>query len=258
VLVSRPVRELTRPGLEAPLRIHPGVMMQRWEQVSFLHWPVDPDAMRRLLPPELEVDTFDGAAWVGLIPFRLTVRLPGVPSIPWVSTFPETNVRTYVRGPDGRCGIWFLSLDAARLGGVAVARSSYRLPYVWAGMRMTSEAGLIRYRARRRWPGGGGAGMNLAIRPGASIRPEKISDLERFLIWRWRLYSPGRMKLPPRGIRLLATQVDHPPWPVRRAGIVELREDLLAAAGVEVLERDPLVHFSSGVDVRFGRREVCA
>lgn len=123
---------------------------------------------------------------------------------------------------------------------------------------MSGEAGGIRYEARRRWPGGRGAGFNLGVQPGVPIPPEEISDLERFLIWRWRLYSPGRMRLPPSGVRLLATQVDHAPWPARRAGIVELQESLIAAAGVEVLERDPLVHFSSGVEVRFGRREVCA
>jgi uncharacterized protein YqjF (DUF2071 family) len=229
-------------------------MVQRWEHLTFLHWRADPEAVARLLPSGLEVDAFDGSAWIGLIPFRLTVRLPGTPAIPWLSTFPETNVRTYVRGPDGRMGIWFLSLDAARLGAVLVARGSYRLPYVWARTSIRFEDGVMRYRSSRRWHGSSGAGLHLAVSPGEPIQPQDLTDLERFLICRWRLYSPARMQLPPDGIRFVATQVDHPPWPVRRASVVELRQNLLTAAGIEV-QGAPLVHYSTGVEVRFARRQ---
>src|SRR6266545_3110550 len=97
--------------------------------------------MLALLPPGLEVETFDGAAWVGLVPFLMDgVRPPGVPPLPWASRFPETNVRTYALGPDGRGAIWFLSLDAARLGAVLTARASYALPYFWSRMSVGSGA----------------------------------------------------------------------------------------------------------------------
>src|SRR6266536_756176 len=93
------------------------VMLQHWRRLTFLHWPYPPPAVQALLPPGLEVETFDGAAWVGLVPVLMDgVRPPGVPPLPWASRFPETNVRTYALGPDGRGAIWFLSLDAARLG----------------------------------------------------------------------------------------------------------------------------------------------
>jgi uncharacterized protein len=228
-------------------------MVQRWERLTFLHWPVEPELVQRLLPPGLEPDLFDGAAWVGLIPFRLTVGLPWMPRVPWVSTFSEANVRTYVRGSDGERGIWFLSLDAERLGAVAVARRVYRLPYVWARMRQREGFGTILYESRRRWPGPEAPSFRIAIAPGRAIPPGELSELERFLICRWRLYSPAAMALPPSGFGFVATQVDHPAWPVRRARAVELRQELTAAAGLEV-QGSPLVHFSPGVKVRFDRR----
>ena len=111
-----------------PFTVDKPVMRQRWERLTFLHWSYDPDAVQRLLPGGLTVDTFGGAAWVGLVPFFMRVHTPGDHGAPWVSNFCETNVRTYALDREGRPGIWFLSLDAARLGAVAVARASYQLP----------------------------------------------------------------------------------------------------------------------------------
>ncbi|HZD67825.1 MAG TPA: DUF2071 domain-containing protein, partial [Actinomycetes bacterium] len=125
------------PAGPAPLarRVRRPVMLQHWRLLTFLHWRYPPEAVRVLLPPGLEVETFDGAAWVGLVPFLMDgVRPPGVPPLPWASRFPETNVRTYALGPDGRSAIWFLSLDAARLGAVVAARAGYALPYFWSRM----------------------------------------------------------------------------------------------------------------------------
>jgi uncharacterized protein len=247
-----PTMRSDAPPLVAPVRIRPGVMVQRWERLTFLHWPVEPALVQRLLPPGLEPDLFDGSAWVGLIPFRLTVGLPWMPRLPWVSTFAEANVRTYVRGADGEPGIWFLSLDAERLGAVAVARRVYRLPYVWARMRQHETNGTILYESRRRWPGPEAPSFRIAVAPGRPIPPAELSELERFLICRWRLYTPAALELPPSGFEFAATQVDHPPWPLRRARVVELRQELTAAAGLEV-KGFPLVHFSPGVKVRFDR-----
>lgn len=99
------------------------VMFQRWDSLTFLHWRYPPEVISPLLPRKLELDTFDGTAWVGLTPFVLTgLRPPGFPAIPWISRFPEMNVRTYVRGPDGERGIWFFSLEAARIAAVIGAR----------------------------------------------------------------------------------------------------------------------------------------
>jgi uncharacterized protein YqjF (DUF2071 family) len=184
-------------------------MLQRWDDLSFLHWSYAPETVARLLPAGLQVDTIDGAAWVGVVPFRLTIRAPGVPAVPWAGRFAEVNVRTYVRGPDGRPGIWFLSLDPARLGGVMLARHTYRVPYVWARTVAERRGTQVRYRSRRRWPGPRGASLALQVRLGEALDARDLNDLERFLICRWRLYSPGPATLPARGVPMLATQVEH-------------------------------------------------
>src|SRR4051812_46149326 len=105
------------------------VMRQRWENLTFLHWRYRVADVRPLLPAGLEPDVYDGEAWVGLVPFRVRgLTLPKAPAVPWLSTFPETNVRTYVIDRTGRRGVWFFSLDAARLPAVAGARLLYGLP----------------------------------------------------------------------------------------------------------------------------------
>ena len=107
-----------------PFTVDRPVMRQRWERLTFLHWPCEPTLVQRLLPSGLTVHTFGGTAWVGLVPFFMRVHTPGGHGAPWVSNFCETNVRTYAVDQDGRAGIWFLSLDAARAGAVAVARAN--------------------------------------------------------------------------------------------------------------------------------------
>jgi len=238
--------------LEAPIRVAHPTMLQRWTELSFVHWAFEPATVQACLPPELEADTFDGAAWVGLIPFRLSIRRPGVPYFPWVSRFAETNLRTYVIGPDGRRGIWFLSFDAARFGAVAVARTWYRLPYMWADVAIRTQHDTIRYRGRRRWPEPR-ATYDLTLRIGSAIgRP---SPLERFWSARWHLFSPARQPLPPRRIELDVTSVDHPPWPLHQAEVLELDETLLSVAGLPRPEEPPTALFSPGVTTRFAARE---
>ena len=238
--------------LAPPRRIRPGTMVQRWEDLAFISWPFAAADVERLLPNGLEVDTFGGAAWVSLVPFRLTVRLPGLPGAPWASRFSEVNVRTYVRVPDGRRAIWFLSLDASRLGAVALARRSYRLPYMWAHTTLDRAGDLVRYAGRRRWPEGGAA-WDLAVDVGGEMG--HVDDLHRYLTARWRLVSPTPLELPARSIGFVTTTVDHPPWPLRHARLVEGRETLLAAAGLPRPNESPAMAFSPGVTVRFSRRE---
>src|SRR3954454_4398523 len=126
------------------------VMLQRWDNLTFLHWRYRPEVIRALLPRELELDTFDGSGGVGLTPFLLTgLRLPRTPALPWISRFPEMNVRTYVRGPDGERGIWFFTLEADRLLAVFGARSSYRLPYRWARMSVRRNTTSVQYFSKR-------------------------------------------------------------------------------------------------------------
>src|SRR5436309_5532782 len=139
--------------MEIPAVRHP-VMHQQWRRLTFLHWRYPAELVQARLPEGLTVDTMDDTAWLGLIPFLMVgVRPPGVPGMPWLSRFPETNVRTYVRGPDGKPGIWFFSLDAARLPAVLAGRVGYGLPYYWSEMSVTSTDTTTAYGCRRRWPG---------------------------------------------------------------------------------------------------------
>ena len=238
-------------ALGAPARIDRPAMLQRWTQLSFVHWAYEPEAVQGILPPELAVDPFDGAAWVGLIPFRLAIRRPGVPYVPWLSRFAETNLRTYVIGPDGRRGIWFLSLDATRFAAVAVARSSYRLPYMWADAAIRTRHDTIRYLGTRRWPAPS-ATYDLTLRIGASL--DRPSELERFWTARWHLFSPAPQPLPPRRIELDVTTVTHPPWPLHRAEVDSLEETLLPASGLPEPSGAPVALYSPGVSTRFAPR----
>jgi uncharacterized protein YqjF (DUF2071 family) len=234
------------------------VMLQHWRRLTFLHWRYPPQAVQTLLPPGLEVETFDGAAWVGLVPFLMDgVRPPGVPPTPWLSRFPETNVRTYAVGPDGRSAIWFLSLDAARLGAVLAARGSYALPYFWSRMSVGAPSmadrpvlgggGVDRlaYRSRRRWPGPRGARCDADVELGAPFEVAELGPLDHFLTARYRLWTVVAG-------RLAAAAAEHPPWSLRRARLVDLDQDLLKAAGLPPPEGMLVVHASDGVRVRIG------
>lgn len=225
---------------ESPVVARP-VMYQHWRNLTFLHWRYPPDTVQALLPPGLTVQTFDGSAWVGLIPFLMDrVRAPGIPALPWLSRFPETNVRTYVTAPDGSTGIWFFSLDASRLPAVVAARTTFRLPYVWARMSVEADGRRYRYRSRR-WSGG--AGLSATVTFDA---PMEAGPLEHFLAYRFRLYSVI-------GRGLVYAHAEHPPWPLHRAAVHDLRSDLVEAAGLPAPSTEPLVHASPGVAVRIGR-----
>jgi uncharacterized protein YqjF (DUF2071 family) len=214
---------------------------QRWHAMTFLHWRYDVDDLQRLLPSRLEVDTYDGVAWVSITPFLMKdFRLGPLPAVPGISTFPETNVRTYVRGPDGRDGLWFFSLEADSAPTVLGASSLYGVPYQFADMTV-EEGDLVTYRSRRREKRE--IGHDIGVRPKAACAAP--SELDYWLTGRWRAYSTiaGRLTRVP---------VQHQPWPLWEAELLHLEETLLAAAGLPEPTEEPLVQYSPGVDVRVG------
>lgn len=216
------------------------VMYQGWERLTFLHWRYQPEAIRPLIPCDLELDTFDGAAWIGLTPFIVTgLRLPGLPALPWISEFLEMNIRTYVRGPDGERGIWFFSLEADRLAAVAGARMSYWLPYRWANMSISTHSEQVEYSSRRHL---GSGEARIAIR---RILPIRAHEQERFLTARFRLYTT-------LGGRLAFAQVEHAAWPLESAIALRVEQNVIENSDVPAPAGEPLAHFSPGVYVRIG------
>jgi len=197
------------------------------------------------MPPGTRPDLFRGVSYAGVIAFRMhDVGVPGLPALPYLGSFPETNVRLYSVGPDGRRGVVFCSLDAARLLPALLGRAAVRLPYQWSGMRIRRRGDVISYASRRRWPHPG-ARLQLALRVGERL--DRPSELEHFLTSRWGLHTTWY------GGRACYLPNEHPRWPLYRAALVGLEEDLLATAGLPPPVGEPVsVLYSPGVAVRMG------
>jgi uncharacterized protein len=232
----------------SPQEVRRPVFRQRWGELTMLHWPVDPALVAPLLPAGTRPDLHAGTTYVGLIPFVMSeVRVLGLPPLPWLSRFPETNVRLYATDQEGRRGVVFRSLEASRLLPVLVAQAAYALPYRWARMSVQRDAGTVTYRTSRRWPGPRGVGGVLTVRPGAALAADPLA---LFVTARWGLFAP----LP--GGRTAWAPVEHAPWPLHRAEVLELSDDLVVAGGLPGPAGQPHVLWSPGVDVRFGRPQL--
>jgi uncharacterized protein len=241
------------PGLETsefrfdpPNRVARPLLIHEWSELSLVHWRYPAFEVQRLLPDGLTVDTYDGWAYVGLVPFHSPIRPRGLPRVPWVSSFPEMNVRTYVRGPDGEPAVWFITLDAARLSAVLLARAGYGLDYRWAKMAFTRVGDVATYRARRRWPGARRSEGSLAIAIGDACEREAVTELERWLTNRWRFYCST-----PLG--LATGWVAHEPWSLRKAEILHCDPGLVTACGLSAPRGEPLAHYGGRVGVRMTR-----
>lgn len=218
-------------------------MLQSWRWLTFLHWLYEPEVIRRLLPKQLTLDTYEKAAWVGLTPFLLrNLRPPGLPRLPWISRFPETNVRTYVRGPGGERGVWFFTLEADRLAAVVGARSLYHLPYRWAKMRVWRNSEVVEYESERKWPLRT-AHTRIAIQVGGR---KAAGNFDNFLTARYRLYTLVLR-------RLAFAQIEHAPWRLQEGRVLRLEQNLVEKSGVPRPGGEPTVHFSEDIDVRIGR-----
>jgi hypothetical protein len=151
-----------------------------------------------------------------------------------------------VRDREGRSGIWFFSLDAARLGAVVVARTTYRLPYFWSRMRIERRGDEISYSCTRRWPGPRGSRSDVRVRIGSPYAAPELGAFDHFLTARWIVFSVA-------GDRHRFARASHEPWPLRRATVLDCNDELVAAAGLPRPTDAPIVHYSDGVDVRIGR-----
>lgn len=211
---------------EAPRGLAP-VMYQRWSELLFLHWRYEAAEIQRTLPTGLTVDTWEGAAWVGLVPFRMSgIRPRGCPALPWLSAFPELNVRTYVIDEAGRPGVWFYSLDASRWLAVRFARRAFHLPYFHAEMRTRrdGDSGWIDYRCRRR---DGRATAAFLYRGRGAERMATPGSRAFFLLERYLLLAWDGARGGARGGR-----VAHAPYRYREAEVGEYGTEPISAAGL--------------------------
>jgi uncharacterized protein YqjF (DUF2071 family) len=225
-----------------PLPTRPWRMGQSWECVLVAHWRADVDELRPLVSPSLEVQTFDGSAWLGIMAFRISaVRLRGTLPVPGISSFLELNVRTYVTA-GGRPGIWFFSLDASSQLAVEVARRTYALPYFRARMTLRRRGEWIEFESARVGSTEHPYVFSARYRPRGAVAQAAPGSIEEFLVERYCLYAVDR-----RG-RLCRADIHHPPWPLQKTD-AEVELTTMAPPEVRLPEEPPLTHFAAGEDV---------
>ena len=229
------------------------VMAQSWVDLLFAHWSIAPEQLASVVPPQLPLDTREGRAWIGITPFAVrNLRLRPTLPVPFLSSFSEINVRTYVRF-GGRPGIYFFSLDAGSSAAVAAARWSYRLPYFRARMSMWREGPWLRFASERTGPEQDvpSAVFGARYRGVGSPAPPAQGSLEHWLTERYCLYTLDARQ------QVLRGEIHHPPWPLQAAEADLDIDDMTAQIGVE-LEGQPMLHFAGRQDVVFWTLERAA
>jgi hypothetical protein len=212
---------------------------QKWRDLLFVHWPIPVAALRPLIPDRLSIDTHDGVAYIGVVPFAMKDVWPTW--APFGLDFLETNVRTYVHLDGKDPGVWFFSLDAASWLAVQAARIGWSLPYHHARMRFQRSGDSIHYASRR--SDNPDAMLTVDYTIGDALQPSEDGTLQHFLLERYYLYSTRRG-------RLRRGQVHHAPYPAYAATVDTLSDGLVSAAGLPAVQgKPPIVHYSPGVDV---------
>ncbi len=221
----------------------PWALSMSWRDLLFMHWPIRPDALRPLIPPALGLDTFDGSAWLGVVPFRMTgVRPHFLPAVPGLSGFPELNLRTYVSA-GGRPGIWFFSLDAHNPVAVRLARATFHLPYFDARMSCRKEGDETHYRSVRTHRGAPPAKFSARYRPAGEPFESRPGTIEDFLTERYCLYAADG-----RG-RVRRGDIHHRLWPLRPAEAEVETLEMAEQIGVKLPDTPPLLHHAGRLDV---------
>lgn len=220
----------------------PSLMRQNWGKLLFMHWPIDAALLRPLIPARLSIDTFEGKAWIGVIPFTMWgIRASFLPPLPGTSAFHELNVRTYVHFK-GVPGVWFFSLDAASRLAVWGARTFYHLPYFNAEMSLRQEADTIEYHSQRRDDRGADAELNTRWTIGKPLAPAQLGSLEFFLTERYCLYAYHREEL-------YRSRIFHQPWPLQSATLDSYQSTMIECHGIEEPKGEPALHYAESIGV---------
>lgn len=226
-----------------PLPDRAWVMSQVWLDLLFMHWPIPVSELAALIPAPLQLDLYQGQAWIGVVPFRMAhVKPRGAPSVPGLSFFPELNVRTYVT--DGnKSGVWFFSLDAAQALAVKIARRVFHLPYFQARMKQTQQGHYIRYDSHRIDPGGHPADLQALYRPRGPVFQAQPGSLEHWLCERYCLYAQAPNQQVYRG------EIHHQPWPLQVAEADIHLNTMTLPIGIHLPPQTPLLHFAKKLEV---------
>ena len=218
-------------------------MIQNWGKLLFMHWPLKPEALRPHIPKELEIDTYDGMAWIGIVPFTMWgIRHPLLPPLPRVSAFHELNVRTYVKYK-GAPAVWFFSLDATEPLAVWGARRFYHLPYHYARISLDQQGDTIFYKSQRAERGVPDASLEVCWRIGEALPLSREGTLSHFLTERYSLFSEYDRKI-------FRAQIHHPHWPLRNAEVISLRSTMIDALGIPEPIGAPMVHYNESLRVK--------
>ena len=231
-----------------PMPAQPWIQAQTWDNLLFAHWPIAPDVMRQIVPASLAIDTFEGSAWIGIVPFGISgIRARFLPSVPGFGGFLELNLRTYVTLNDSagtdRPGVYFFSLDAAKLWAVIGARVTYHLPYFHARMRLTRDADWFVYSSQRIHRGAPAAEFEARYRPTGTARYFERDTLAYWLTERYCLYAVDARGGVHRG------EIHHPQWQLAPAELEISKNTIAAAAPLSLPNDAPLLHFSKRQDV---------
>ena len=226
-----------------PLPDGPWILGMSWHDLLFMHWPVPEAWLRPLVPPSLALDTFDGSAWLGVVPFRMTgVRPRYLPGVPWLSNFPEINLRTYATHA-GKPGVWFFSLDAHNPIAVRLARATFHLPYFDAKMSSEVSGDTVRYRSVRTHKGAPPTRFSGSYRPLGETSDSRPGTLENFLTERYCLYSADKKGRVRRG------EIHHRLWPLQAAEVEVQELAMTEQIGVKLPDTEPVLHFARRLDV---------
>lgn len=218
-------------------------MAQRWNDLLFAHWPVPAETLRSYLPPSLQLDTYEGQAWLGITPFWMSgVRPRGLPAFPPLSVFPELNVRTYAI-TEGKPGVFFFSLEAGNRLAVAGARLAYHLPYYHARMSVYRRGEEMSYTSKRTHRGAPPAEFVGQYRSTSEVYRSEPGSLEHWLTERYCLYAVASRN------RLYRADISHVPWPLQTAEADITTNTMAASHGITLPDTKPLLHFSRKLDM---------
>ncbi|HEV7377944.1 MAG TPA: DUF2071 domain-containing protein [Pyrinomonadaceae bacterium] len=220
------------------------IMHQDWGKLLFMHWRIREELLRPLIPERLQIDTFDGSAWIAITPFTMwDIRAfpPYLPPVPGLSSMHELNVRTYVH-LDGVPGVWFFSLDANGSVAVITARTFFHLPYFNAEMSLEESGKTIVYSSSRTEHDAPAAEFDATWKIGETLPYSHPGSLEFFLTERYCLYAAHKQKL-------YRCRIFHQPWPLQKAELSTLSSTMIESHGLPTPEDAPLLHYAEEISV---------